>query len=891
MRIIKQILVYTIVTAGLTAGTMALLGYLYQDAIISRLKKELNSRLNSEIQVSDINVNVFRAFPLVSVEFHHILGYESKDYTNLPDTLFYFDRLSLAFDFFKLVDKEYQLKHVLGKGGKLFLKIDRKGHENYNILLPDTSGSHFSSALEKIDLNDCFFSLVNDETGNVYNFSLHDIKAKGTFTDSTYTAALYGKTTVDSLIIFGTSYLKKETLFLDVGIEGNTLSRQFQVSRGFVKLRDEYELEVTGNTSPGKYRFDFNGHNLDIAGFRSLIPADFTKTIRYILLKGKADFSLTVQNEKARGSGRVSGNIRINKGKFINDNTGLVIDLNHIDADFTTGSRNSLASTKVHFKSFDISTARGTAKGTLKFADFIKPKFQVEATGSLNPAKWLDISSDQMIAGVSGTAGYKLKLSGKLATIDTITPEDIRSFRFKGELNLAKPEVKLRNGTVFSSEKIRVNFSDKHIVFNSFDILMNDLPVNGSLVVENWQEHLADSTVPLTIKGKVNMIALDKNDFESDESTEPLALPRNIDANIAYRLASFTYDNFAAANIRTTIHLDPGGHISLRPVSFDVMNGQVAATLSARETEKGFSIRGKSAFRNIDISQMFYEFDNFGQKTLTDKHLGGTADIDADFSFTMNHTGHILLPSVMVEGDVRIVNGAIKEFEPLYSIPSEITDKSIIGLFVKLDAFEKKLHHITFDTLSNHILVQNEKIIIPDMHIASNALGLNLRGTHGFDNVVDYYISFNLSEVLSKNGDNTPYDYIEDNARGGKTIYLRIFGPIDDLTVKPDKEATRKNRKEKIAREVNTAKAVLYKELGAFKNSEIDTTLLEEETFEYDIDIDAFNESLEQKPDSLKKDSVQKDSVIAKGKKKKKKKKKKNPDDKFEDWDFDDEDL
>jgi hypothetical protein len=300
--------------------------------------------------------------------------------------------------------------------------------------------------------------------------------------------------------------------------------------------------------------------------------------------------------------------------------------------------------------------------------------------------------------------------------------------------------------------------------------------------------------------------------------------------------------------------------------------------------------------RHLNIKELFKTFNNFEQTAINHTHLVGFADIDAQFKYQQDEKGNTVLPSIKGNARLRITDGELIEYEPLYGLVEDFRKNKVLSFFIKLDDFEKKLHHVKFDTLENTLSIQDNEVIIPEMQIRSSAIDLTLRGKQSFDHDLDYHMSFNLKQVLLANRDKptpTEYGYIEDDGTGNKMIYLHITGKTDSPKVTFDKQAGKKRRKEVVKEEVNATKAILQEEFGLFKSDSLSPIPNDEPVPKNELDLDEFDEQLENKTPadsttiSTKKDSTGKSS---KWKKLLKKVSGEESNSKFENWEFEEND-
>jgi len=129
------------------------------------------------------------------------------------------------------------------------------------------------------------------------------------------------------------------------------------------------------------------------------------------------------------------------------------------------------------------------------------------------------------------------------------------------------------------------------------------------------------------------------------------------------------------------------------------------------------------------------------------------------------------------------------------------------------------LNQVKFSTLENQIRIKNQKIIIPDMTVNSNAINIKLSGEHTFENEIDYRVQVLLADLLarrhreSRNPQEQFGDIIDDR-QGRTTIFLRITGTIDDPIFRYDTRAVREKIRDDLRQEGQNLRQILREEFG-----------------------------------------------------------------------------
>jgi hypothetical protein len=219
------------------------------------------------------------------------------------------------------------------------------------------------------------------------------------------------------------------------------------------------------------------------------------------------------------------------------------------------------------------------------------------------------------------------------------------------------------------------------------------------------------------------------------------------------------------------------------------------------QTNGGFFLRIDGNLQQIDIKELFKSFDNFEQQTLRQDHISGKMNATVSFSATYDKESNINLPSIQSLGDIKISNGKLSNFSPLFSLSKYIS--------------MEELNDISFSELTNTIKIENSKIEFPQMEILSSAMNLKVQGIHYFSNKIDYHFSIQLSELLNKkfkikNRNKDEFgDFEEEENRPKKEIFVSLSGSVDHPVFSIDKSAMKKSRKEKWKEEKNIIQTLL----------------------------------------------------------------------------------
>jgi hypothetical protein len=288
-----------------------------------------------------------------------------------------------------------------------------------------------------------------------------------------------------------------------------------------------------------------------------------------------------------------------------------------------------------------------------------------------------------------------------------------------------------------------------------------------------------------------------------------MLFPENLVAELNVSVSNFTLKKFKAKNAIAKVNYKPGMYV-LNSVFFETMNGKVSGNGGLMlDGNSNLVVKGQTSLKKIDIKQLFYVFENFGQTILRDNHLKGSLSGDILVSCEWDNKMNINKNTVLVESNIEIANGELINFEPLLGLSK----------FIALS----ELKDIKFSTLKNQVYIRHSQIIIPQMDINSSAFNITGSGVHDFDNHYTYRINVLLSEVLARKAkqnkkENSEFGIVEDDGLGKTKIPLIIVGYNSDYKISYDTKGLKDIIKESMQGQKRELKNIFREEFGMYKS-------------------------------------------------------------------------
>jgi hypothetical protein len=316
-----------------------------------------------------------------------------------------------------------------------------------------------------------------------------------------------------------------------------------------------------------------------------------------------------------------------------------------------------------------------------------------------------------------------------------------------------------------------------------------------------------------TLVGDLKIDNFNINDFYTNEITDTSATGSESDDLVPFRMqlkstfTNFQYNDFKAAKITGNLSSDKK-IVLMKDCNISALEGETKANIKLKRSGENFLLDIDSKLADINIKQMFEQFNNFEQTEITDKHLSGLLSGTITTKVLLDQDYEPIPSKLYAKANVTITDGALVGYEPLNELSS----------FVDV----KDLQNVKFKTLSNEIEIFDETIHIPRMAIKNNALNLEIEGTHSFENYMEYKMSLKVAELLAKKVNwiaKRKERRIEQDDAGGLTAYLTMTGTPDDLKIKFDRAAMTSNVKEEVKEEKKKFKKALKGE-GTLKDDD-----------------------------------------------------------------------
>lgn len=836
MKKIIKILAITISTivAIIIAGGFVI-GYFYNDKVTNYIVKELNKKINVEINVDKVNFSVLRKFPNASIEFVNIIAkpaieFQKSDFKDsFSDTLISAKQLYLMFNIWDIFNDNYSIKTIELSQGTSNILFDNYGNENYIFWKTDSesSASNFNLSLNNIHIKDFTIRIKNNINKFEFTSNINDLIVSGEFSNKEFNLSNKGTAYVNNLIIDDINYLKNQNINVDLVLD--VKGDNYSIKKGKLGISD-LQLVSNGDFYLGNkssINMTIEGAELNLNSFLSIIPENLKLKFENYYSTGELYFKSEIKGEiSGRNIPHIEANFGITNGIIEQNNSNLVLSDVNFTGRYTNGANSSISTTLFKVSDFSCNLGRSTITANYLIEDFNNPNIQFTTYANLDLEEFNEFFPIDTISQINGNLDLQINFSGNINDIANISSNDFRNADLQGKLVFDSTNIAFINSSVFYNNIFSsLSFSNNIVNVDSlnFNINNNDFRINGKF--KNLINYILFDDEQTYIVGKLKSNNIDFNElillFSETENTESQEIfPENIEIRLNSEIKHFEYEKFIADNVKAIIFYK-NNNLDIINFALESMQGSISG--KARLLKKDVQTIGLKtilSLKNVDITKLFNSFNNFGQDYITQKHLNGSITADLDFYSDFDNKFNIDENKINVESNLSIKNGELNNFEPAKELAK----------FIELS----ELENIKFSDLRNEIVIKDRKILIPDMKIESSAFDVDLSGEHSFDNDIDYHLKVLLSDVLSKKAkkkkaQNKEFGVEEDDGLGRTSLFIAIKGTVDDYKVSYDSKKVKEHIKESLVKEKQTIKNILNEEFGWFKK---DTTIKNNHTKE-----------------------------------------------------------
>lgn len=731
--------------------------FLFKGKIQEMVLKAINDNLNATVSIENFDLSLLKSFPKATVTIDGLSIINQAPFEG--DTLVYLGQTKLKMsvkELFKSSNETMEIQSFDLIDSKIFVKINEKGIGNFDIALKEeedpkdeAESGPFSMKVQRYGIQN--MTIVYDDASSKMKAVISDLNHEGT---GDFTATqLDLDTHTQASITFemdGVNYMNKVGLGLDA-ILGMDLEKSIYTFKENKALINQLPLKFDGMIQMleegQKMQLTFETPTSDFTNFLGLIPSayneglDKIKTTGTFAVKGKVEgiysentiptFLLDLQSKNASFKfpdlPKAVEQIVINTQIF--NETGLMKDI------------------VVDVKEFSFKIDQDVFNAQAKVTNVVENAF-VDAglKGVVNLGNLSKAYPMQLDFPLSGVLKADIATQFDMLSIEK---EQYQNVKNTGTLNLKNFNYTDETGKGMLINEAMVTFSPSTLQLNKFDAKTGKSDVQVSGVLDNFYGYLFNNQ---KLKGNFNMTSnqLVVADFMTTETanapktneetkTEPvktadagMKIPAFLDCTITAKAKSVIYDNLNLQDVSGKMTIKDET-VTLSQMKTNIFKGQISfdGNVSTKNTTPTFDMN--LGLNNVDIPMAFTQVEMLGKIASIANVLVGRLNSTIKLKGTLDAkemTPNLNTLSGYLLG--QLVEASIK---PENSKLLTALDGSVPFLDLK---------KLNVNNLKTAMTFADRKVNIKPFDIKYQDLKLQVGGTHGFDQVMNYNLKMDV---------------------------------------------------------------------------------------------------------------------------------------------------
>jgi hypothetical protein len=820
IRLLRKGIIYFFLFLVALIGIGFIIGLVYEGEVKKYIINELNKQLNTQIIIdaNDIDFSIIRNFPYASVDFKNLKALDATE-SKHKDTLFKAGKISFQFNLPDVFKKKYHIKKIEIENVILDMRIDETGKDNYHFWKSseDTASTNFAFALEKINLTHVQVMYKNKKAIQDIDLLINKSDLSGEFSAKKYSLKTTGEFFVNKIKTDSITYLNKKNAFADLTLEVDNESSTYKMGVSKIKIEDlSFELrgEVLHASTKPVLNIAIQGKDMNIKSILSLIPKQYKRNIQDYRSTGGFYFDATIQGPfYDEESPQIVADFGMKNATIEQTKENILLNEVNLKGHYTNGAANKHQPSELTLMPFSARIKNEHIQGELSIVNLDNPSVAGKIQADFNLSDLQHFVKIDTIDQISGQVAIDAVFKADNRNPVTGLYKEVTT---AGDLKISGVDVHIKNNILrFSNINGDFKFNNNDLIVNHFsgNVSSSDFELKGFFrnIVGYVLKDKQDIDVEATLLSKnINLDELlaNKQEDRGKQSKYKLKFSEHINVNLNSEIEQLKFRSFEARNIKGIIKLKDK-KLVVDPITLSTMNGVITTSgvVDGRDTSR-LEVTCFSDVNKINISQMFQEFENFGQSTITNKNIKGIATFKIQFSSVLSPELDMDMDKLYAGIDLSIENGELNNVESMKSL----------SRFIDL----KELENIRFATLKNQIEIKKQVINIPKMEVKSSAINLTASGTHTFDNKINYRVKLSLNDLLSRKAkkakkQNDEFGEVADDGLGRTNLFLLMSGTVDKPLIKYDSKSAVQHVKQDLKVEKQTFKKVLKDEFGVFK--------------------------------------------------------------------------
>ena len=726
---------------------MAIAPLAFKGKIKEIVINEANKYINAEFGFDDLSISLFSEFPKASVGLEGFWLRGKGAFAN--DTLAYVGDVEVAVNLKSIFGNEgFDITKILVKDTYLKAIILEDGQANWDIMYPseeaiveeeDTTTSAFRILLKKVEIDNLNI-IYDDRQGGMYaHIGAFGVTCRGDMASEKALLDLQASIGTLTFKMDGVPLLNKARVGANFNIDADFVNGKYTLKENTLSL-NAIQATIDGwaalpADAPMSMDLRLNTSDIRFKDILSLIPAIYAKDFEDLKADGTVSLHAFAKGELTENSlPQFEATLKVRDGNFRYPALPAGINDIQIAANVSNPGGN-IDRTKVNIEQFSLkmldSSFAVTAQVKTPISD---PDFTATAKGTLDLGKIKDVYPLDDI-NLGGILKADMSLGGRLSYIEK---EQYDRFNANGTLKLQDMQVQIEGIPKVSIEQSTFSFTPRYLDLSDTKVLVGTNDITANCRFENYMAFALKGEI---LKGQLNLKSqrMNLNDFmtssdtentetpekENDEAMGVLVVPKNIDFNMNVDMAEIFFANITLRNLNGKLIVKDGiadmSNLSMHTMGGTaVMNGSYSTAKSESEPE----LKASFALNNLSFAQTFKELDIVRQMAPIFENLNGNFSGKIAVNTELGNTMSPKLETLTANGN-------------LSTRDLNLSNVAIIDHIADVTG-RKELKSLSAKDLNVEFTISDGRIRTKPFDIKMGNMNLNLSGTTGLDQTIDY---------------------------------------------------------------------------------------------------------------------------------------------------------
>lgn len=775
---IKKILKGLGITIGIIFIALLTIPLLLKDKIGDIVKQTANDMLNAKVEFSDLDISLIRHFPQASISLEDLEIIGKDKFEN--DTLVSTNSIDIVVNLMSLFsDEGYEINHIIFDTPNVNAIVLSDGKANWDIMKSDstevieerepevviedeadTTSSPFKLQLKEFSIDNASVFYTDSSSNMAFAIENLNLTLAGNMQDMRTDLKL--KTTIEKLsaAIDGISYIKDASFSADINVDADLENNKYILKENVIAL-NAIELGIDGwaalpDDEIIEMDLSLNSSAIKFKDILSMIPAIYQNSFDDLTATGDLNLS-------ANAKGILNGDylpdfnatLKVNNGKM--SYKGLPKSIDNIALTANVTHPQGVADLTKADVALGLSIAKNPFSISANIANPISDlSFAAAAKGIINLGMIKEVYPLGDSIDINGTFNADLNFKGKLSDIEKERYEKITGDGYLTITDMVYNQPELPKVLV---NELAMIVNTKTLTLKNMDIKLGKSDVTANGTINNYIAYLLKDE---TLKGSLNVTSslLDLNEIMGSEtsstennSTDDMSsastetqtetitesvnnafeIPKNLDLTLKSSFNKGLFQKIVIDNLKGTITVKDGT-AKMNSLKFNAFGGNVAAggSFSTAKDKNKPTITFNLDLTKALFERTFEELDMIKQLVPIFAKTGGNysadikieAELDSDFNPNLN-----TLEAV----------GTIKSNEITVS---NVEAFNLVANSLKTDA----LREVKAVNIKIPFKINNGRVITNPFDLKIKDTNINLSGSTGLDQTIDYDIVVTLPE-------------------------------------------------------------------------------------------------------------------------------------------------